>query len=94
MRARKRQGFGWKRWSREWIYNVLGLFNDYRVSLERISPESCTSTIGLITLTSKQESVVREIRIATFDAAGAETQLTIRLVRHSRGNGEQQIDRI
>src|SRR5437868_2660631 len=27
MRARKRQGFGWKRWSREWIYNVLGLFN-------------------------------------------------------------------
>src|SRR6266436_1688040 len=31
MRARKRQGFGWKRWSREWIYNVLGLFNDYRV---------------------------------------------------------------
>jgi len=26
MRARKRQGFGWKRWSREWIYNVLGLF--------------------------------------------------------------------
>jgi RNA-directed DNA polymerase len=42
MRARKRQGFGWKRWSREWIYNVLGLFNDYRVrrsaSLLKVAP--------------------------------------------------------
>src|SRR5499427_7244751 len=31
MRAKKRTGFGWKRWSREWLYQVLGLFNDYRV---------------------------------------------------------------
>ena len=31
MRARKRAGFGWKRWSREWLYEVLGLFHDYRV---------------------------------------------------------------
>ena len=31
MRARNRQGFGWKRWSREWLYAVLGLFNGYRV---------------------------------------------------------------
>jgi len=31
MRAKKRKGFGWKRWSREWLYNVLGLFSDYRV---------------------------------------------------------------
>jgi RNA-directed DNA polymerase len=31
MRARKRQGFGWKRWSKRWIYNELGLFNNYRV---------------------------------------------------------------
>jgi RNA-directed DNA polymerase len=31
MRARKRQGFGWKRWSRQWLYDTLGLFNDYRV---------------------------------------------------------------
>jgi len=42
MRARKRQGFGWQRWSREWIYNVLGLFNDYRVrrreSLPKVAP--------------------------------------------------------
>jgi RNA-directed DNA polymerase len=31
MRARKRKGFGWKRWSTEWLYRVLGLFNGYRV---------------------------------------------------------------
>jgi RNA-directed DNA polymerase len=32
MRARKRRGFGWKRWSKQWLYSVLGLFNGYRVS--------------------------------------------------------------
>ncbi len=31
MRARNRPGFGWKRWSREWLYTRLGLFKDYRV---------------------------------------------------------------
>ena len=31
MRARGRKGFGWKRWSTQWIYDTLGLFNDYRV---------------------------------------------------------------
>jgi RNA-directed DNA polymerase len=32
MRARNRKGFGWKRWSRRWLYNTLRLFNTYRVS--------------------------------------------------------------
>jgi RNA-directed DNA polymerase len=31
LRARKRRGFGWKRWSRRWLYETLGLFNSYRV---------------------------------------------------------------
>ena len=31
MRARKRQGFGWQRWSRSGLYGELGLFNLYRV---------------------------------------------------------------
>jgi RNA-directed DNA polymerase len=31
MRARKRRGFGWNRWSRAWFYKTLGVFNDYRV---------------------------------------------------------------
>ena len=32
MRSRKRQGFGWQRWSRQWLYEQLGLFKGYRVS--------------------------------------------------------------
>ena len=32
MRARKRTGFGWKRWSTQWLYDTLGLFHDYRVA--------------------------------------------------------------
>jgi RNA-directed DNA polymerase len=31
MRARKYRGFGWKRWSRAWIYEQLRLFSNYRV---------------------------------------------------------------
>jgi RNA-directed DNA polymerase len=31
MRARNRQGFGWKRWRRAWLHEALGLFEDYRV---------------------------------------------------------------
>jgi RNA-directed DNA polymerase len=31
MRAQGRQGFGWKQWSKDWLYNTLGLFHDYRV---------------------------------------------------------------
>ena len=30
-RARKRKGFGWNRWSRQWLYEGLKLFNGYRV---------------------------------------------------------------
>jgi RNA-directed DNA polymerase len=36
-RARQRRGFGWKRWSRRWLYEELGLFNEYRVSYQRTS---------------------------------------------------------
>jgi len=31
MRSRLRKGKGWKRWSSEWIYGMLGLYNDYRL---------------------------------------------------------------
>ena len=31
MRARQRKGFGWKRWSSQWLYETLGLFHKYRV---------------------------------------------------------------
>jgi RNA-directed DNA polymerase len=32
MRSRKRKGFGWQRWSRQGLYDGLGLFKGYRVS--------------------------------------------------------------
>jgi RNA-directed DNA polymerase len=32
MHTRGRQGYGWKRWSRQWLYDQLGLFNDYRLN--------------------------------------------------------------
>jgi len=31
MRVRKRKGFGWQRWSKQWLYGELGLYNAYRV---------------------------------------------------------------
>lgn len=31
MRTRQRQGFGWKRWSKKWLSDTLGLFNEYHV---------------------------------------------------------------
>lgn len=34
-KARQRRGFGWQRWSREWLYGTLGLFSQYRVSYGR-----------------------------------------------------------
>jgi RNA-directed DNA polymerase len=36
MRARKLPGFGWKRWSRRWLYQGLGLYDRYRV--QRFQP--------------------------------------------------------
>jgi RNA-directed DNA polymerase len=35
MRARHRNGYGWKRWSKAWLYGPLGLFNDYQVRYSR-----------------------------------------------------------
>jgi len=37
MRARGRKGFGWDRWSREWLYQTLGLYRDYRIRYYRES---------------------------------------------------------
>lgn len=31
MKARRWKGFGWERWSREWLYQTLGLYSDYKV---------------------------------------------------------------
>ena len=31
MKSRKQKGFGWKWWSRQWLYDTLKLFNGYTV---------------------------------------------------------------
>jgi RNA-directed DNA polymerase len=31
MRARKRRGYGWRKWSMSWVYDRLGLFKEYLV---------------------------------------------------------------
>ena len=36
MKRKKLKGFGWKRWSREDIYQKWGLFNDYRIQYIRL----------------------------------------------------------
>ena len=47
MRARERSGFGWKRWSRKWLYEQLGLYDDYRLrrlwSLPKVRPTESVS---------------------------------------------------
>ncbi len=40
MRARKRSGFGWKRWSRRWLYSGLGLFGNYRIRRRQPRPKA------------------------------------------------------
>ncbi len=40
MRARKRKGFGWQRWSRRWLYDELGLYNHYRVRRPEAAPKA------------------------------------------------------
>jgi len=42
-RARQRQGFGWKRWHREWLYGTLGLFQEYRVAYQPRSEAAAPS---------------------------------------------------
>ena len=40
MRARQRRGFGWRRWSKRWLYDGLGLFNGYRVRRYQPRPKA------------------------------------------------------
>ena len=41
MRARNRRGFGWERWSTQWLHATLGLFSDYRTRLDARKTARC-----------------------------------------------------
>jgi hypothetical protein len=51
MRARKRRGLGWNRWSRVWFYELWDYLMITEFGITR--PESAASLIGLITLQMK-----------------------------------------
>ena len=40
MRTQKLKGFGWERWSKEKMYQKLGLFSDYKIRyyVQKVSP--------------------------------------------------------
>ncbi len=42
-RAGQRHGFGWRRWSRDWVYGALGLFSEYRVAYSRLADQPSSS---------------------------------------------------
>ncbi len=42
MRACRRRGFGWERWSKDCLYNTLGLYSDYKVKYYQFSKASPT----------------------------------------------------
>jgi RNA-directed DNA polymerase len=48
MQARKAKGFGWERWSREWIYKTTGLYSDYRIKyyIPKVSPVQYVINFG------------------------------------------------
>ena len=43
MQARQCKGFGWNRWSRDWLYRTLGLYGDYQVRYDRRSESAASS---------------------------------------------------
>ena len=84
MRARGRKGFGWTRWSSEWLYDRLGLFNNYQLR-SMVRCESRPSTIGHITLGTKQTGAPSAGNPhAGCDVAGAGNGFTVWLLRHSQ----------
>jgi len=86
MRARKRSGFGWRKWSMSWVYRELGLFNDYRIRYYTRGAESDPSRAGQINLDMKRTGKRSAGNLhAAFDVAGTGNGTMVRLVRHSQG---------
>src|SRR3954469_7668344 len=83
VRAREGKGHGWTRWSSEWLYERLGLFNEYR--LYRWSGTKAVPARYVITFDTKQTGAPSAGNLhAGCDAAGAGNGFTVRLLRHSQ----------
>jgi hypothetical protein len=71
LRARKRRGFGWTRWSRQWLYETAGAVQRLPGPAQRFA-ESTPSLIGPITLEAKRAGERSAGKPpAAFDEAGA-----------------------
>ena len=89
MRARKRRGFGWERWSTQWLHATLGLFNGYRIASR--SAESTLGCIGPITRGTKQTGERSAGKPhAAFDVAGAGNVAWSKCWDTRNRKGEQQ----
>jgi len=87
LRARKRKGFGWTRWSRQWLYETLRLFNGYRI--RRPLPKVAPGRIGPISLGVKQTGERSAGNLhAAFDEAGAGNVARSRWCDTRRRKGE------
>ena len=85
-RARQRRGFGWKRWSREWLYGNWDSSMEYRVSYRAVILGSRSSLIGLITLDANCAGARSAGNPhATCDVAGAGNGATAIPKRARRG---------
>jgi hypothetical protein len=81
-RACQRRCFGWKRWSKEWLYRTRGLFSEHRVCWS-VDLGSRSGLIGLINFDVKCAGARSAGNpAATFDVAGARNPLTVRILRH------------
>ncbi|MFT4313615.1 MAG: group II intron reverse transcriptase/maturase [Wolbachia pipientis] len=69
MKARKAKGFGWERWSSEWIYETLGLYKDYRLRyyVPKAAPVQDVINFGKNLLGKRSAGKLH----AAFDEAGA-----------------------
>lgn len=81
-RSQRRSGFGWKRWSRNWLYSELGLLMGTESACQR---RKHAQAIGHITLGTKPTGARSAGNPhATCEAAGAGDGPMVKLVRHSQ----------
>ena len=86
-RARNRNGFGWKRWSTQWLYEISAAVQRLQGSV--VYAESRPSTIGPITLEVKQTGERSAGNPhAAFDVAGAGNVARSRYCDTRRRKGE------
>jgi hypothetical protein len=81
MRASKRKGMGWKRWSRKWLYDRVGLFNDYRrVRLQQFPKANPMPNVPLDLAAKQTGKPTAGNPHGGFDAAGTGNGYTVRLL--------------